>query len=354
MLRCIVAVFGVLILSGCPPDMIDGDPMADGATGDWGPVDSPDGGEPLAVRLSQIQMRGTVNSYHDYYGEGIIPEAIYRHLPIDRQGAEQGIRQFDFDLSADRQSGLFLEPKNAESGVDAESHCGDWHGCLWELRDWSDANPDHPMIVALVGESEIHLDLMPHLHLQLDLLEETIIQALGRARLYTPDDMRRGFPTLRAAIEEVGWPTIAETRGKVLFVLKDRGLPRTAYIDSGGLDPDERLLFVAGDPAQALDPALAADPVVADEVIFTFEPGWPWDYETDPADLPLIEELVAADLLVHAMTDDPDFAAELKAVGVHMIGTRFPEILPPVLEQPIVCNPVTRPSGCPARALDPR
>ena len=346
MLRCIVAVFGVLVLSGCAPDTMNGDPIADG--GDLGPVDVPDGGMPLALRFNQIQMRGTVNSYHDYYREGIIPEAIYRHLAIDRQGAEQGIRQFDFDLSADRRSGQFLEPKNAESGVDAESHCAVWDDCLRELRDWSDAHRDHPMVVVLVGESEIHLDLMPHLHLQLGLLEEVIIHFLGRPRIYTPDDMRRGFPTLRAAIDRLGWPTVAETRGKVLFVLKDRGPPRAAYIMNGGFDPDDKLLFVAGDPAQANNPALA------DEVIFSFEPDWPWAYETDPADLPIIEELVASGLLVHAMTDDPAFAAQLRDAGVHMLGTRFPEILPPVLEQPIVCNPVTRPEGCPADVLEPR
>ena len=348
MWRCIVAVFGVFILSGCPPDMMNGDPMMDAGNGDSRP---PDGGVPRAVKFNQIQMRGTVNSYHDYLehdGEGVIPEVAYRHLALDRQAAEQGIRQFDFDLSSDRVAGNFLQPENAENDIDDLSHCVDWFDCLWQLADWCDAHPDHPMVVVLVGESLVNLDLMPHLHRQLDLVEETIAFTLGRDRIYKPAEMRRGFPSLRAAIDGIGWPTVDETRGRVLFLLKDRGLPRTEYIVNGGLDPDERLLFVAGDPE------LVDDPALADEVIFTFEPDWPWDYETDRDALPLIESLVDANLLVHATTDDPVFAAALRDAGVQMIGTRFPEVLVPVLEQPIVCNAATRPEGCAAAALEPR
>jgi len=328
--------------------MMTGGSMPDGGPGDSRPIERWDGGEPLAVRFNQIQMRGTVNSYHDYRHDGIIPEATYRHIAIDRQAAEQGIRHFDFDLSADRVGGDYLQPMNAESFIDDVSHCGDLYGCLWELRDWSDAHPDHPMVVVLIGEALVHVDLMPHLHRQLDVLEYTIIFTLGRERIYTPDDMRRGFPSLRAAIDGAGWPTVDETRGKVLFALKDRGLPRTEYIASGGLDPDDRLLFVAGHPDSADDPA------TADEVIFTFEPDWPWNYETDRGALPVIEDLVEAGMLVHATTDDAEFAADLRAAGVQMIGTRFPEMLTPVLEQPLVCNPVTRPEGCDSEALDPR
>ena len=348
MFRCLVALVGVLILSGCPPDMMAGNPMVDAGVRDERRPDGPDGGQPEAVRFNQIQMRGTVNSYHDYIGAGAIPEVRYRHIAIDRQAAEQGIRQFDFDLSADRRAGRYLWPVNAENDIDSLNRCSDWIGCLWELRDWSDAHPEHPMVVVLVGEALVNLDFMPHLHHQLDVLEESIIFALGRARLYTPGEMRRGFPSLRAAIDGAGWPTVDETRGRVLFVLKDRGLPRTEYIVNGGFDPDDRLLFVAGDPE------LADEPASADEVIFTFEPDWPWDYETDPAALPVIERLVQANLLVHVPTDNPDFAARLQGVGAQMIATRFPDMLPPVVEQPVVCNPVTRPQGCPDGALDPR
>jgi len=345
MLRSSVAVLSAVILSGCVADMMSGDPMPDGQPADWGPIG--DGADPQAVRFNQVQMRGTVNSYHDYWGDGIYPEFVYRHLPLDEQAAEQGIRQFDFDLAADRGSGITLSPQTSEHLFDDANHCGDWLGCLWELRDWSDAHPDHPMVVVLVGETALMPHSPPWMHHQFDALESDVVSALGRQRVYTPADMRRGFPSLQAAVAARGWPAIDATRGKVLFVLNDRGVARFEYIMNGGEDPDDRLLFVMGDPA------LVDDPAFSDEVIFTFEPNGPWVYETDPAALRRMAALVEAGFLVHATTDDPDFAAELRDVGVHMIGTRFPEMLGPILDGPMICNPITRPGGCAGHVIEP-
>lgn len=347
MLRAMMLLLALAAL-GCVPEMTDmmtGDPMQDG-----GPEQVSDANLPVCeqggLRLNHLQMRGTVNSYHDFRNDQR-PEIAYRHLPLDEQATLQGIRQFDFDLSSDRISFIDLAPQYVEHPSDAESHCGGFLGCLWELRDWSDAHPDHPLAIVLVGESHLRGDDLPHLQVQLDDIERAIVLGVGRERVLTPEDVRGDFPSLRAAIECVGWPAVEETRGKFLFVLNDRSVPRVHYLLNGGLDPDDRLLFVIGDPDAA------AEPATADEVIFTFEPDELFGFETDPAMLPRMTALADSGYLVHAITDDPVRAAELRAAGAHMVGTRYPDELWPAADDPIVCNPLTWPAGCDPATIDP-
>ena len=316
------------------------------------PIDAaPIPDDPNALRINHLQMRATVNSYHDI-DHNVDPELMgYVHLPLDEQAAEQGIRVFDFDFVPDP-NGLFLDPSVTDLLLDNENHCGDWLRCLYQLDDWMDAHPEHPLVVVLVAEAMLFAN-PAIMHFQLDDIERQAVTALGRERLLTPADVRRGHPDLRTAIQARGWPTVEATRGKAMLVLNDRGLPRTFYLLEGGQDPTDRLLFQIGDPA------LADHPDAGDEVIFTFEPNldeedFPWFFETDPADLPRIEELAASGYLVHAISDDPEMLANLRAAGTHFVGTRFPDRLDPIpVDGPTVCNPISRPIDCNPEEIEP-
>ena len=173
-------------------------------------IDAGPDAEPNALRINHLQMRATVNSYHDI-DHDIDPELMgYVHLPLDEQASEQGIRVFDFDLVPDP-NGLFLDPSVTDLLLDNENHCGDWLRCLYQLDDWMDAHPDHPLVVVLVGEAMLFANPAV-MHFQLDDIERQAVTALGRERLLTPEDVRRGQLDLRTAIQAHGWPTVEATR----------------------------------------------------------------------------------------------------------------------------------------------
>jgi hypothetical protein len=45
------------------------------------------------------------------------------------------------------------------------------------------------------------------------------LENLGH-RLFTPADLRGEYPSLKARISQVGWPTVEETKGKFIFILE--------------------------------------------------------------------------------------------------------------------------------------
>ena len=345
----------ILVALGCQPEMsnmMQDGPM-DGGESD-ARVDMPDGmvpPDPNALRINHMQLRATTNSYHQQDTPEDPELFAYTHRPLAEQAAEQGIRFFDFDLWPDRESALTLYPRVTDHPADNAAICLTWFRCLSNFRPWVEANEDQVLVVFLVSEAWLFATT-PGLHVQLDVLEDVILDTVGRERVLKPADVRGEHPTLRDAIREDGWPTVEATRGKFMFVLNDRALARERYIERGGLDPDERLLFIIGDPDRA------EDPETGDEVVFTFEPefvDFPWFYETDPADLDRMEALAGDGFLVHGISDDPEMIAELRAAGAHFVGSRFPTRLGEVPPSgPVGCNPVTRPNDCDPADFQPR
>lgn len=351
---------------GCQPE-VNGMMEAGPVDGGWRPPDADmgDGGLPLdmeappepdasadALRINHLQMRGTVNSYHDVDPDEDSELMAYVHRPLDEQAAEQGIRVFDFDIIPDRTAGIDLHPAVSDHPADDLNHCGAWLFCLYQLRDWMEAHPEHPPVVVLVREAFLYAHTSG-LHYQLDDIERHIVMALGRDRVLTPERVRGAHPDMRAAINARGWPSVDATRGMAMFVLNTRGLARAFYLVEGGQDPDDRLLFLLGDPA------LADDRGTGDEVVFSFEPRLedeedPWHFETDPADLDRIEALAAAGFLVHGISDDPAMLDRLRAAGTHLIGSRYPDRFGPIPpEGPTACNPVTGPADCDPTEIEP-
>ena len=111
--------------------------------------------------------------------------------------------------------------------VDYLSTCVTLVRCLGEIDRWSRAHPKHLPIMITINAADtplgrpgisdpISLD-DPRL---LDALDAEIRSVLPGRRLITPDEVRGRHATLRGAVRQRGWPTLADARGRI-YVLFD-------------------------------------------------------------------------------------------------------------------------------------
>jgi hypothetical protein len=259
-----------------------------------------DGDEASEVRMNEIQVLGSHNSYHlrpepavrdgiaAFAGEQVAVEFDYEHLPLTEQLEDHGIRQFEIDVYADPDGGRFAErpaaalvglptdsgePALDEPGfkvlhqvdVDFGTTCLTLVACLTEIEGWSSANPDHePVMImietkqqSLAEATEGSLDLAA-LGIELtevltldralfDALEAEILSVFDREAIIAPDDIRGDAATLEEAVlGGDAWPTLDDAAGKVLFSLVDLGPARDVYVgDAANLEG--RLLFTSSE-----------------------------------------------------------------------------------------------------------
>ncbi len=210
-------------------------------------------GLPAALRLDQVQLLGSHNSYKRYPSANeeaqirtLAPqywdELDYGHPPLEAQFAI-GIRQIEIDVAPDPQGGLYAAPYQMAAPatrqammapgakvlhfpqLDTESHCLTFRDCLAILRLWSDRHPDHLPVTVLVNAGDFPPITGSWLHdarfesADLDALDADIRAVLGEDRLIVPDRVRSDHSTLAGAVRAHGWPTLAAAKGRFLFVL---------------------------------------------------------------------------------------------------------------------------------------
>lgn len=242
------------------------------------------------LRMHEAQVLGSHNSYHlqpkpDLF-QGILALAPplaeaweYTHLPLPEQFADQKIRQIEIDIFADPEGGLYANraamefltgdgasnlPELDEPGfkvlhvqdVDFESTCFTFKACLQQVRTWSSQNPEHYPILVLVEAKDEPIEapfetVVPIRFdaAQLDAVDQEILEVFPRDQLLLPDDVRGSSETLWEAVEERGWPTLAESRGKVWFAL-DNGAPLKDIYQEGHPSLRGRVLFVSASPPE--------------------------------------------------------------------------------------------------------
>ena len=83
-------------------------------------------------------------------------------------------------------------------------------------------------------------------------LDATILATLGRDRLIAPDDVRGNHETLNEAVLAGNWPTLAESRGRFVFLLITAGdlTAHTAYLE-GAESLQGRAAFLRAQPGEA-------------------------------------------------------------------------------------------------------
>jgi hypothetical protein len=313
---------------------------------------------PLAI--NHIQVIGSHNSYHLRpeqalfdtilgLSAGLAESIEYSHRSLTEQLEDFGIRQLEIDVFADPDGGLFTTPAaNPLVGIvnsddpallepgfkvlhtqdfDYASSCLTLVLCLREVQVWSASNPNHlPVMIMLeikfqsvpdaAAEAGVELPLplpwtqpiAPTVAL-LEDLDAEIRSVFDAARLIEPDDVRGGAETLEAAILGVGWPSLAESRGKVMFTMTDGGSIRDLYV-AGSPSLEGRPMFTNGTPGQP------------DAAFVRFD---------DPSDAGL-DAAVLAGYLVRTRTDAPTADARENdaarrdralATGAHFLSTDY-------------------------------
>jgi hypothetical protein len=236
------------------------------------------------LRLNHFQVIGTHNSYHVEPRPSLMERLLralpslaiglqYSHVPLPQQFTEQGVRQIELDVFADPAGGLFAHraglvwigedpmapvPELYEPGfkvlhvqdVDFESTCWTLVSCLQEVKRWSDAHPRHMPIMILIEAKDQAIPFagsaipIPIGAEELDRLDAEIRSVFPPEKLITPDDVRGAHETLLDAVRTEGWPTLRQSRGKVLFCLDNGGRVRDAYL-AGHPSLQGRVMFAS-------------------------------------------------------------------------------------------------------------
>ncbi|MCB9739819.1 MAG: hypothetical protein H6747_11165 [Deltaproteobacteria bacterium] len=304
--------------AGCASD--------DGGGGETGP----------ALRMNQIQVVGTHNSYHKRPKTGGPKDWQYDHAPLDVQAGDLGVRQFELDVHWNAEAGKF--EVHHVTLLDAETTCATLQACLSALRSFSDANPSHVPLWVWI-ESKDANDTIIDGNL-LDKLEAEIAAIWPAERRVDPDDVRGDAPDLMTAVQNEGWPLLSEVRGRAMFSLLDGDKVRDAYV-AAHPKLEGRILFAEGKPT---DPWAAASKI------------------DDPFAAQAIADALAAGQLIRTRADSTDepWAGDTKrreqalASGAQACSTDFPqEVAEPAGYSVTLpggvaarCNPVTAPAGC--------
>jgi len=336
------------------------------------------------LRLNQIQVLGTHNSYHIEpreplfsllvaFSEPLAQSFQYTHVPLAEQFATQGIRQIELDVFADPDGGLYADragqraatgdgasgvPALDEPGfkvlhvqdIDFETTCFTFVECLQQVRAWSRANPGHAPLMILVEAKD---DAIPDPGLgfvtplpigapELDALDAEIRSVFSAEEMVTPDDVRGDRATLEEAVRVDGWPTLGEARGRVLFALDNGGAKKEAYV-AGHPSLRGRVMFTSSLPG---------------------EPEAAFVKLNDPlGDFDLIRQLVADGFVirtradgdtVQARTGDTTQRDAALASGAQFVSTDYPVPDPRFTAYsvaipggtPARCNPVSAPPEC--------
>lgn len=211
------------------------------------------------IRLDQIQVLGTHNSYHqriddDLFAllEGFDAELAktldYEHPSLTEQLEELGARQLELDVFADPEGGLYatrhalaLAGRPVESGIpaldepgfkvlhvqeiDFESSCVTFVACLEEVEAWSATRPDHlPVVILVEAKDSVISDpgigfVEPHPigAAELEALDAEIRSVVDADGMFT------------IAEHDGAWPTVDDLRGKLVFALDNEDDIRDAY-----------------------------------------------------------------------------------------------------------------------------
>ena len=212
----------------------------------------------------------------------------YVQMPLQAQ-LRSGVRSLEIDLQPDPKGGIYADPlpyrQLREGGatdlapiyrdelgkpgmkvfhvadLDFRSQCPTLRSCLTLLRQWSDSEPDHSPVFILLEPKMSGLEraipgattVPPFDAAAFDEIDDSIHNILGRDKVFTPDDLRGDMPTLEAAALARRWPTVAQARGKFLFLYLVPGmnLPAFAPYLDGRPSLQGRMAFVQGKPGMA-------------------------------------------------------------------------------------------------------
>ncbi len=347
------------------------------------------------LRLNELQMIGTHNSFHQAAPPeehqllvDMNPEQAaqrtYSHPGLGTQLNDELVRQIELDVFADASGGLYATPalRTAtdqgpyladipamakpgtkvlhEQDVDYHSVCPTLVGCLADVKSWSDEHPSHvpvainiqfkdgPLIFPVPDQAKPE----PWTADAMMTMEAEITSVFDREEIITPDDVRGVRETLNKAVLSDGWPTLGESRGKVMFLMINGDPYRSVYLFAHP-KLDGALMFTNAEPGQDDASYLSIDDPVVDRE--------------------KIADAVGEGYLVRTRADEPNVQARTGdtttrdaalASGAQWVSTDYPapKSEPGIDPDYVVglpgggaarCNPVTKPAGCEDAAIEP-
>lgn len=315
------------------------------ACGSDAPASAPGYERDAVLRVNDVQVIGTHNSYHLRPPRALPPGDVadYEHPPLDVQLDEQGVRSFELDVFNGPSFPVAHTPI-----IDATSTCSTFGACLRVLGAWSNRHPGHvPIFVIVEPKTQtIVLDptLVPWDAAAVKRLDAEVRSVLGPKDLLVPDQVRGRSSTLRDAVVGRGWPTLRAARGRIALVLNTAGPVRDLYL--AGRDSLEGApMFVTADVHAPSAAVLKRDDPVAGEIRRLVEQGF-------------VVRTRADDRGIEARAGDLTRATTAIGSGAQIVSTDYPVADPTIgsyvvrLEggRPARCNPVIAARRC--RAID--
>jgi hypothetical protein len=253
------------------------------------------------LKLNQIQILASHNSYHlrtdkavlrflkNLYKLHLMPrdldpnEIDYTHEPLTIQLEKYGVRGIELDVYSDPTGGRFADrrglawvwkkhrskdPEMMKPGFklihipdfDFNSTNATFKDALVEVKKWSDAHPGHlPLFINVETKTETAGDVVHQLHklarsapfdsLAMDALDMEVKSIFGDdlKDVITPDKVRGTYPSLEQAALSGNWPTLAASRGKVIFII-DGGEDIRKVYRHGHPSYTGRAMFIYSEP----------------------------------------------------------------------------------------------------------
>ncbi len=281
----------------------------------------------LALRLDELQLKGTHNSYH-IDPKLDVPEWAYTHAPLSVQLARQNVRQFEIDVYFDVLTRSFAVRHLAV--FDTQSTCADLRVCLEAVTGWLRREPDGPVIIMIELKDSFDASTANDL---LAALDETLRASFTERELLTPAEVQKDSPTLSEALQERAWPTLGamQARAMVFLLAGDFYAAYTAN-DTSLLD---RAAFIAGSNNDRFAAVINVDDARGE------------------AEQAAISEAHRQHKLIRVRADgEGDFGGEGRAEaalasGAHIVATDYPvavsgvDYVLPWGAAPYRCNPAT-------------
>jgi Phosphoinositide phospholipase C, Ca2+-dependent len=223
--------------------------------------------------INQFQFIGSHNSYKEYIDPKLIKliekadtsrslkGLEYHHVGLSEQ-LNLGLRALEIDIVADAQGGKYAKPKGLEwagktptrpydtgglmneagfkvlhvQDIDFRSNCLTLKKCLEELKQWSNAHPNHaPIFITMNAKDETikkpEFTVPDKFTAAIyDQLDKALMGHLGDEKILTPDKIRGKFNTLEEAVLKKGWLKQSEAKGKFFFVLDENEAKTAEYV----------------------------------------------------------------------------------------------------------------------------
>jgi hypothetical protein len=247
--------------------------------------------------INHYQFIGSHNSYKEYIDPKLVKliEKLdtsrslkgieYHHIGLSEQ-LNLGLRALEIDIAADEKGGKYAHPKGLdwagkqaarpydtegvmnEAGfkvlhiqdIDFRSNCLTFKQCLKELKQWSNAHPEHEPIFITMNAKD---DTIKRAEFAVpekftaavfDQLDKALLDYLGSEKIITPDAVRGKFATLEEAVLKNGWMKRSQAKGRFFFIL-DENKEKTAYYTENHPSLKGRVMFTnapVGTPEAAI------------------------------------------------------------------------------------------------------